>query len=94
MLIGRWVTFIGKSEDLKEVIAISKGYILLVWGYISSFLDEKEDYAVNRFRKRVTAGMVLHFHKVQFTVLAKYLEQRQKNVNESNTRNQHINFYS
>lgn len=86
--------FIGKSEDLKEVVEISKGYIMLVWGYISSFLDDKDDYAVNRFRKRVTAGMVLHFHKVQFSILTKYLQQRQKNVSDSNAGNKNVCFYS
>ena len=78
-LISKWIVFLTESEDLQEVISISKGYMMLVWRHIAVFLDsnnDKQELRVNRFRKKMTAGFVLHFHQVQIFVLSRYLHRR------------------
>lgn len=81
-LIAKWVAFIAGGKDLQEAIKISKGYLLLVWSHIAVFLDSNDGggHGLDRYRKKLTAGVVLHFHQIQLYVLTRYLHRRQENL--------------
>lgn len=77
--IAKWIAFVAKNEDLKEVVEITKGYIELLWGHVVVFIDKKQGGSrITRFGKKVTAGLVMHYHETQYNIMTKFLDQRKK----------------